>query len=364
MSIETIAIVMAGGQSPSLWPKSTTKMPKQFLNFVGEGTLLQNTVNRIAKIFPLEKIYIATTKEFTQLVEEQLPELPKSNVINEPFPRNTLPCVSLSLTTLSPNTKDDTVVVLFPSDHHISNLGEFYQALDVAIDFAFHKDAIVAIGVTPTRPETHYGYIQIDKNPNGLGEYFDKGIRYSKTFAEKPDYDSARRFLATGEFLWNTGIYVMKVSTFWESLKVCSSEVYNYFSILKKFVGRPQFEQAVVETFKQIQSESIDTGIMERTRNVYAVESGFSWSDVGTWEEIYRLSLKDVDNNCLVGDVIALDTTNCFIQSFEKPIAVIGLENLIVIDTNRALLICERRMSARVNEIVSYLRRKNADPLL
>lgn len=364
MNIDTIAIVMAGGQSPSLWPKSTMKVPKQFLNFIGEGTLLQNTIDRISKIFPLEKIFVATTNEFANFVEQQLPELPKSNIIYEPFPRNTLPCVSLSLTTLSTLAKGDTVVVLFPSDHHIANLGEFYQALEVAIDFAFHREAIVAIGVTPTRPETHYGYIQIENNPSGLGEYFEKGIRYSKTFAEKPDYDSARRFLATGEFLWNTGIYVMKVSTFWETLKVCASEMYNYFSILSKFVGRPQYEQATLETFKQIQSVSIDTGIMERTRNVYAVESRFSWSDVGTWDEIYRLSLKDADNNFLIGDVVALDTRNCLIQSNEKTIAAIGVEDLIVIDTNRALLICKRGLSSRVNEIVSYLRRKNADPLL
>ncbi|MGB9771312.1 MAG: mannose-1-phosphate guanylyltransferase [Candidatus Kapaibacteriota bacterium] len=364
MDIETIAIVMAGGQSPSLWPKSTMKLPKQFQHFVGEGTLLQNTVNRISKIINSEKIFVATSKEFVYLVEEQLPLLPKENIISEPFPRNTLPCVSLSLTQLSYLLKDDTVFVLFPSDHHISNLGEFYQSLEIAIDFAYKNDAIVAIGVTPTRPETHYGYIQIDRNPNGLGEYYEKGIRYSKTFAEKPDFDSARRFISTGEFLWNTGIYVLKVSTFWNTLKVCSSEIYNYFSILKKFLGRPQFESAVLETFRQIQSESIDIGIMERTRNVYAVESSFSWSDVGTWDEIYRLSLKDAENNCLVGDVIVLDTRNCFIQTDEKPIATVGVEDLIIIDSKRALLICKRGMSEKVSEIVSYLRRKNADPLL
>ncbi len=364
MNSKPIAIVLAGGQSPSLWPKSTIKIPKQFLHFVGDGSLLQNTVKRISNIFDKENIFVATIKEFVPLVEEQLPELPKGNIIWEPFPKNTLPCVSLALTHLSTQTNEDTVVVLFPSDHHIANLGEFYQTLEVAIDFTYERDAIVAIGVTPTRPETHYGYIQVDRNPNGLGEYFNKGIRYSKTFAEKPDYESARRFLSTGEFLWNTGIYVMKISTFWNTLKVCSYEIFNYFTILKKLVGRPQFEQAVMETFKQIQSQSIDTGIMERTRNVYAIESSFSWSDVGTWDEIYRLSLKDAENNYLVGDVIALDTRNCLIQTQEKTIAVIGVEDLLVIDSNNALLICKRGLSDRVGEIVAYLRRKNADPLL
>lgn len=364
MKYSTIAIVMAGGQSPALWPKSSEKLPKQFQHFIGEGTLLQNTIERILKIFPIEDIFVVTSVEFASIVEEQLPELPKSNIIYEPFARHTLPCVSLALTQLSLVTNDDTVCVLFPSDHHIANIGEFYQTLEIAIEFASENDAIVAIGVTPTRPETHYGYIQIDKNERDLGKYYEKGIRYSKTFAEKPDYDTAKRFLSTGEFLWNTGIYVMKVSTFWNSLKICSSEIYNYFTILKKFVGRPQFEQALLETFRQIQSESIDTGIMERTRNVFAIESGFTWSDVGTWDEIYRLSLKDADNNCLIGDVIALDTRNCLVQTDEKPIAVVGVEDLLIIDSKRALLICKRGQSDKVGEIVSYLRRKNAEPLL
>ncbi|MCX7909295.1 MAG: sugar phosphate nucleotidyltransferase [Ignavibacteria bacterium] len=364
MDVNTIAIVMAGGQSPALWPKSSEKLPKQFQHFIGNGTLLQNTIERILKIFPIENIFVVTSNNFSNIIEEQLPELPKSNVIYEPFARHTLPCVSLALTQLSLDTRDETVFVLFPSDHHIANIGEFYQTLEVAIEFARSRDAIVAIGVTPTRPETHYGYIQIDRNSEGLEGFYEKGIRFSKTFAEKPDYDTARRFLSTGEFLWNTGIYVMKVSTFWNTLKVCSSEIYNYFTILKKFVGRPQFEQALLETFRQIQSESIDTGIMERTSNVYAIESGFTWSDVGTWDEIYRLSLKDADNNCLVGDIIAMDTKNCLIQTDEKPIAVVGVEDLLIIDSKRALLICKRGLSDRVGEIVSYLRRKNAEPLL
>lgn len=364
MKESTIAIVMAGGQSPALWPKSSEKLPKQFQHFIGKGTLLQNTIERILKIFPIEDIFVVTSVEYASVVEEQLPELPKSNIIYEPFARHTLPCVSLALTQLSIVTNDETVCVLFPSDHHIANIGEFYQTLEVAIEFASQNDAIVAIGVTPTRPETHYGYIQIDKHERDLGRYYEMGIRYSKTFAEKPDFDTAKRFLSTGEFLWNTGIYVMKVSTFWNSLKVCSTEIYNYFTILRKFVGRPQFEQALLETFRQIQSESIDTGIMERTRNVYAIESGFTWSDVGTWDEIYRLSLKDADNNCLVGDVIALDTKNCLIQTDEKPIAVIGVEDLLIVDSKRALLICKRGQSDRIVEIVSYLRRKNAEPLL
>jgi mannose-1-phosphate guanylyltransferase len=364
MPKKKIAIVMAGGQSPSLWPRSRQDKPKQFLHFVGNGTLLQNTIDRILSIFPITDIYVATTQDFVKLVQEQIPELPRKNIIVEPFPRHTLPCVSLAMTQLSQELEPDSVCVLFPSDHHITNIGEFQSSVETAMEFASTRDAIVAIGVTPTRPETNYGYIQVDSLREGLGEFYDKGIRYSKAFAEKPDYELAKKFLSTGEFLWNTGIFILKFSTFWNALYNCSPELYNYFNILKRFVGRPQFDQALLDTFRLIQSESFDTGIMERSGNVYVLESSFSWSDVGTWDEIYRLSLKDADNNHLVGDVIAIDVQNCFIQTDEKLIAAVGIRDLLVIDTHRALLICKRSDSEKVPEIVNFLRRKNANSLL
>ncbi|MCX7879684.1 MAG: sugar phosphate nucleotidyltransferase [Ignavibacteria bacterium] len=361
---KTLAIVMAGGQSPNLWPKSTFAIPKQFLHFVGEHTLLQNTVERISHLFPLEKIYVVTGAEYENIVKEQLPSLPVKNIVLEPFARNTLPCVSLALTQLIKEVSDETVCVIFPSDHHISNFGEFFTAIETAADFAKIKDAIVTIGVSPSRPETNYGYIQVDVHKRDLGDYYYKGIRYTKTFAEKPDFETAKRFISTNEFLWNTGIFILRVSTFWNSLRNCSPEIYNYFNILKKLVDRPNFAQAVDETYRQIQSISIDTGIMELAPNVFVLESNFSWSDVGTWEEIYRLSLKDAQNNHLVGDVIAIETNNCLIQTHEKLIATIGIDDLVIVDTPKALLVCKRQDSHKVIEIVNYLRRKNASTFL
>jgi mannose-1-phosphate guanylyltransferase len=362
--IKKFAIVMAGGSSPMLWPRSVEQTPKQFLHFIGNGTLLQNTIERLLEIFPIEDIYVITTQKFTDIVSQQIPELPKTNIIGEPFPRHTMPCVALALTQLSLKYPDDSVAVVFPADHHISNLGEFNNRIETAIEFAIERNAIVAIGITPTRPETNYGYIQVDNNPGNLGKFYDKGIRFTKTFAEKPDLETAKRFLSTDEFLWNTGIYAWKVSTFWESLHLCSPETHNYFTILKKLLGKSNFQQAVDETYRQIQSESLDIGILERARNVFVLESAFTWSDVGTWDEIYRLSLKDADNNCIVGDVLTIDTRNSFIRSHEKTIATIEVDDLVVVDTPIALLICRRGATNRVVEIVNYLRRKNASPLL
>lgn len=364
MQKKSIAIVLAGGQSPLLWPKSRQNAPKQFLHFIGKGTLLQDTVERILPIFSVEDIYVSTTNDFVELVREQVTELPIQNIIVEPFARHTLPSVSLCLTQLSPKLSPDTICVLFPSDHYITNIGEFLSSIETAMEFASTREAIVAIGVTPTRPETNYGYIQVDTLREGLDSFYDRGIRYSKTFAEKPDYELAKKFLATGEFLWNTGIFVFTVSTFWNSLYNCSPELYNYFNILKRLVGRPQFDQAVLDTFRLIQSESFDTGIMERAGNAFVLESTFSWSDVGTWDEIYRLSLKDTENNYLVGDVIAIDVQNCFIQTEEKLIAAIEVQDLIIVDTKQVLLICKRGSSERVVEIVNFFRRKNAHTFL
>lgn len=358
------AIVMAGGTSPMLWPKSTEQIPKQFKHFIGNGTLLQNTIERLLDIFPIEDTYIVTSQRFTELIRQQVPNIPESNIISEPFPRHTMPCVSLALTHLSVKYPDDSVAVVFPADHHISNLGEFKNRIETAVEFATERNSIVTIGITPTRPETNYGYIQVDNKPGNLGKFYEKGIRFTKTFAEKPDFETAKRFLSTGEFLWNTGIYVWKISIFWESLHICSPETHNYFTILKKLLGKSNFEQAVDETYRQIQSESLDVGILERARNVYVLESAFTWSDVGTWDEIYRLSLKDSDNNCIVGDVLTIDTRNSFIRSHEKVIATIDVEDLVVIDAPIAILICRRGATNRVIEIVNYLRRKNASPLL
>lgn len=362
--IKRFAIVMAGGSSPMLWPRSLEQTPKQFLHFIGDGTLLQNTIERLLEIFSIEDIYVITTQKFTDIIARQVPKLPRSNVIGEPFPRHTMPCVALALTQLSLKYSGDSVAVVFPSDHHISNLGEFKNRIETAMEFAIERNAIVAIGITPTRPETNYGYIQVDSDPGNLGKFYDKGIRFTKTFVEKPDLETAKRFLSTDEFLWNTGIYAWKVSTFWESLHLCSPETHNYFTILKKLLGKPNFHQAVDETYRQIQSESLDIGILERARNVFVLESAFTWSDVGTWDEIYRLSLKDADNNCIVGDVLTIDTRNSFIRSHEKTIATIEIEDLVVVDTPIALLICRRGATNRVVEIVNYLRRKNASPLL
>lgn len=363
-SNQKVAIILAGGISPMLWPDSTENFPKQFNYYLGNGTLLQNTFERVVQIFDLEDIFIVTTEKFYNTIKEQIPEIPEENIILEPFPRQTLPCVSLALTSLSKKFTDDTVAVIFPSDHYIPNFKAFREAVITAIEFAANRQAIVAIGVQPNKPETNYGYIQVNESESDLGVFYTRGVRYIQTFAEKPDLQTAQRFLETGEFLWNTGIYAWKISIFWRELRNCSPETYNYFQTLKKLVGKPKFVEGVIEIYQQINAQSLDFGIIEPSKNVFVVLGSFAWSDVGSWDELFNLKQKDSDNNYLQGIVYPIDVKGSLIISQTKPIAAIGIEDLIIIESDKAFLVCQRGKSNRVIEIVNLLKRKNANSLL
>ncbi|MGQ9818666.1 MAG: mannose-1-phosphate guanylyltransferase [Candidatus Kapaibacteriales bacterium] len=363
-SNQRLAIVMAGGSSPMLWPQSTMELPKQFLHFIGDGTLLQNTIERVAKIFSPEDIFVVTTENFFEITKEQIPQIPVENIILEPFARQTLPCVSLALTSLHRKFSDDSIVVVFPSDHYIPNFRDFQDAIETAMDFAAVRDAIVTIGVPQTKPETNYGYIQVNDSMEDLGEFYYRGVRYIQTFVEKPDLETAKRFLETGEFLWNTGIYVWKASSFWNALRTCSFETYNYFQTLKKLVGYPSFKDGVVEIYQQIKSQSLDFGIIEPSRNVFVVSASFVWSDVGCWDEFFQLAQKDLNENYILGNVYTIDVNNSIIISNTKPIAAIEVDDIILIESEKAILVCKRGRSYRVEEIVNLLKRKNAISLL
>ncbi len=362
---DKIALILAGGSGYRLWPRSTDKTPKQFVHLIGDGTMIQNTFARISKFFPIEDTYIVTSNDFYELVLEQLPSFPSENIIIEPFPRGTAPCLALSTIILQQKYTVDSVITVLPSDHIIFNLGEFYESLEIGIRAAKELKGIITIGIQPTRPETSFGYVQIKKDYRGeLNALFDKGVRYSTTFAEKPDYATAKRFVESGDFLWNSGIFIWNIDTFVNSLEKYWREDYSTFKLLKEHVGKNSFNENLEYTYKQITSLSIDYAILEKADNVFVVQSTFRWSDVGNWDEIYRLSMKDAKNNVLIGDIIPINTTNCLINSNSKLIGVIGVSDLIVIDSDDALLICKRNYSDDVKEIVDFIRRKQMNRFL
>lgn len=362
--MKKIAVIPAGGLGVRFWPRSTEKTPKQFIHIHGEGTMIQNTVSRLQKDFAMEDIYIVTSDNMRALITDQMPALPKENIIIEPFGRNTAPCLGLAYIHLKLQYEPDTLMYVFPADHVIYNIGEFSHSLEVAGEAAYNLKGLVTIGINPTRPDTQFGYVQIDQNKGKLGDLFEKGVRVTNTFAEKPDLGTARRFLESGDFLWNSGMFVWRFDTFWKAFSGFMPEESAHLQNLQKHIGKASYKNNLEFTFRQFNSISIDYAMMEKASNVFTVESSFTWSDMGTWDEVFRLSMKDSRNNVINGDVVPINTSNSFITSDERMIGIVDVEDLIVIDTKEALLICKRGSSENVKELVDFLRRRNVNHIL
>jgi mannose-1-phosphate guanylyltransferase len=259
---------------------------------------------------------------------------------------------------------DDAILAAFPADHYIENVGEFSQSIEFAMRAAEETEGIVTIGIEPTRPETQYGYVQIKDEPGDLGELYDYGVRYTQTFAEKPDRGTALRFIESGDFLWNSGIFVLSLGAVRHAMEKYLPEHALQFRSIKKHIGRETFEENLDYIYRQMNSISFDYAIMEKAGNVFVVESSFQWSDLGTWDELYRLSMKDARNNVIEGDVISINTSNSFVSSQGKIIGVIGLDDVIVVDSDEALLICKRGDADSISDLLDYLKRKNINKYL
>lgn len=359
-----VAVIMAGGYGIRLWPRSREESPKQFLHFSGEGTLIQNTVSRLLPFFKIEDIYVVANKSLKYLIEEQLTNLPKDNLIYEPVGRNTAPCLALTAAYFGRKYPNDTVMLAFPADHIIGSIREFHNSLDIACNVAYEKKGIVTIGVQPNRPETGYGYVQLDESPEDIEDFYAYGVRNTRTFAEKPDRETAVRFLQSGDFLWNSGIFVSRLDVFNTNLCHYSKDIHDLFEQLKPFIGTEEYSDELDKVYKQVVSLSIDYAILENADNVYVVKSDFKWTDIGTWDEFYRISRKDARNNVLEGDVIAVNVNNCLISAQNKMISIVGLSNIVVIDSDDAIFICRNGETESVKEIVDYLRRKNINSFL
>ncbi|MDX9791435.1 MAG: sugar phosphate nucleotidyltransferase [Candidatus Kapaibacterium sp.] len=350
-----VALIMAGGLGPKFWPKSTEKKPKQFTHLIGEGTLLQNTYNRLLSYFGKENIFLVLSYSHREHALKQIPGLSEENLIYEPFGRHTAPCTALSVNyILNKGFSDDTQLAVFPSDHIISNLGEFYTSLDIAFKCSESNNSILTIGMEPTRPETQFGYIQIDS----VDEH-NSQLNYCMTFAEKPDKATAGRFIESGDFLWNSGIFICRIRVFQEAFTKFLPEYAMKFAQLNQVFDTPKYLEELLILYKQINSISLDYGILEKADNVYCVKASFNWSDLGNWDELYRQQLKDAYNNVIMGDVVSINNRNSFIMANGRMIGVIGMEDVIIIDSNDTLLVCKRGQSENVQEIVDYMRRKH-----
>ncbi len=343
------AVIMAGGVGSRFWPRSKKKTPKQLLKIFGENTMIQDTVNRLDGIVEKENIYIITNKVQKAGILTQLPHLPLNNIVEEPFGRNTAACIGLA-SVLIQHKDPDAVTLVLPADHIIKGEKEFHDTLLKAAEFADKEKGLVTIGIPPARPETGYGYIQIDEKSD-----FDHVFKVL-TFAEKPNYATAVRFLESGDFFWNSGMFIWRADVIMEEIKTYMPELYEGMMVVKDAIGKDGFQEVLTNVYGQLKKISIDYGIMEKSKKVYLIKGNFGWSDVGSWEAVYELSEKDEDGNAKIGNIYTDMVTDSYIYSPKKFTAVIGLDNLIVIDNDDALLICKRDKAQDVKKIIDYLK--------
>lgn len=355
--MDLYAIILAGGIGSRFWPKSREKHPKQLLNLFAEETLIQSTVQRLNGLVKNENIYIVTGQLHKTEIEKQLPAIPNENIIAEPFGRNTSACIALaSLYVKKRNPKAVTVVL--PADHIIKEVDLFQKTVCTGAEFAEESNGLVTIGLTPTRPETGFGYIQIDDDASG------KEVFPVKTFAEKPNYDTAVRFVESGDFLWNSGIFIWRIDAILSEFRIHMPEL---FAVIRKFeahIDKENFEEVLLDGYGHLRNISIDYGIMENSRKVYLTKGAFSWYDVGNWEEVYQLAPKDEHENATKGNVFAEDVKDSFIYSDDSFAAVMGVENLIIVNTKDALLVCDRSKAQDVKKIVDFLKHNQKSDFL
>jgi mannose-1-phosphate guanylyltransferase len=351
MNTNYYAILMAGGVGSRFWPVSTAEFPKQFHDMLGSGdTLIQKTFSRLSKLIPVENIYILTNERYNNLVLEQLPIVKQAQVLLEPAMRNTAPCIlyaSLKIQKLNPNA----VMVVAPSDHWIEDEDTFSDNLKQCFDFCSNEDALMTLGIKPTFPNTGFGYIEYDK----LDENHIKSV---SQFREKPDYETAKSFLASGNFLWNGGIFIWSVKSILEAFEKFQPQMNNLF--LKGFESyNTNSETAFInDNYADAENVSIDYAILEKAKNVYVLPATFDWNDLGTWGSLHEKLDKDENNNAVVNATVLLknSSSNIISTSKDKLVIIDGLEDFIVVDKDNFLLIYPKSKEQEIKGIVASLK--------
>jgi len=352
--------IMAGGIGSRFWPMSRTHYPKQFLDILGTGrTLIQNTYDRFAQFIPAENIYVVTSAEYAEIVKEQLPGMKDSNILCEPSRKNTAPCVayiSYKLRQLNPNG----ALICAPADHLILDEKAFIKVCLEALGFVSEHKALVTLGIKPSHPNTGYGYIQIEQQ--GVSD----NVYKVKTFTEKPNLEIARTFLASGDFLWNAGIFVWQVRNIVKAFEQHLPEMAEVFEAESNSFNTPEEGNAIGRIYPQCTNISIDYGIMEKANNVYLIPSSFGWSDLGTWNSAYDNMEKDYLGNAVSGDnVMVIDATRCMVHGKDEKLYLLqGLDDYILVDTKDVMLICKKEKEQEIKEYVAEVKRNKGDKFL
>ncbi len=354
---------MAGGVGSRFWPLSRQTKPKQFLDILGTGkTLIQHTFDRFSAIIPAENFLVVTSVNYKDLVLEQLPELNENQVLLEPLRRNTAPCVAYATYKIKTQNPDANLIIA-PSDHLIIKEEEFIRQIKNGLEFVENNDALLTLGVKPNRPETGYGYIQMDHkvNFNHLGN-----LHKVKTFTEKPNLEMAEIFVESGEFFWNSGIFLWSLPSILAAFDTHLSDVSSLFANGIKLYNTEDEVHFISKTYSECKGISIDYGIMEKATNVYALTADFGWSDLGTWSSLYDYKQKDDNGNVINGEnVLIYDSNNCIINLTGEKVAVLqGLDGYIIAESNDTLMICRKEDEQQIKQFVTDVRIEKGDSLV
>lgn len=342
-------VIMAGGVGSRFWPMSTPECPKQFIDVLGCGrTLLQLTADRFKGICSSENIWVVTSKKYAEIVKKQLPDIPDSNILLEPCMRNTAPCiayVSWKIKKHSPNAN----VVVTPSDHIVMNVQEFQRVILSSLSFTADSDAILTLGMKPTRPETGYGYIEADLS---IASTTNKEVYRVDSFKEKPDLATAEKYISKPNFFWNAGIFIWNINTIVSSMRIYQPEIATIFESLLPYYYTAQEQTKIDDIFPNCNNISIDYAVLEKADEIFVFPANFGWSDLGTWGSLHNQLEQDKDRNACVGDNIKLiESKNCIVHiAQEKQVVIQGLDGYIVAEKNGTLLICKLSEEQRIKE--------------
>lgn len=351
------AVIMAGGSGTRFWPLSRKAWPKQFLSLANtEETLLQSTVHRIRLLFAPANIYVVTAERHAQITSDQLPFIPPENILAEPIGRNTAPCVGWAAAHIRRKDPEGVVAVL-PSDPQIEDENEYLIVLKRAL-LAAERGAIVTVGIAPTRPETGYGYLEV-------GETIDNGIHRVNRFIEKPNLPKAKEFLEKGNYLWNSGMFFFRTDVILNAISMYLPDLYSALEGFDEAARQGNETALVMRLYGSLPSISIDNGVMERSEHILVVPGSFGWYDIGSWTTAWELARKDANGNALPSESVVLDARNCYARLGQnKVIAMIGVEDLVVVDTPDALLVMKRDRAQDVKTLVDELNKRDNDSFL
>lgn len=351
---------MAGGKGERFWPMSRLQQPKQFLSLTGDGeTMLQKTFRRVSALVPAERIYLVTNGEYMPLVREQLPEIPEENLLAEPVARNTAPCIALAAAVIAKRHGGESVMLVLPADHLVRHEALCADVLCRAAAAAADAGGMFTIGITPAYPETGYGYLAFSR-----AEGMPPGIYSVDSFKEKPDAETAKEYVASGRYLWNSGMFVWQAQTYLAALRQYLPKAAELADRFYQTCDTPEFAAVLQLFFPQMPAISVDFGVLEKADRLFTIPGSFGWDDVGSWPALRRVVKTDTNGNYRSGDILTVGTRNCVLAGGKKLIAAVGLEEIVVVDTDDVLLVCDAESAQNIKKITDILNEQGRGELL